>query len=48
MEGRHHGEAALPDIVAILITVPSLDVLEARIRRRDPDVTDAYIAERME
>ena len=37
-----------PDIVAILITVPSLDVLEARIRRRDPDVTDAYIAERME
>ena len=37
-----------PDIVAVLITVPSLDVLEARIRRRDPNVTDAYIAERME
>ena len=37
-----------PDIIAILITVPSLDVLEARIRRRDPNVTDAYIAERME
>lgn len=37
-----------PDIVAIFVTVPSLDILEARIRRRDSHVTDAYIAERMD
>lgn len=35
-----------PEIVAILITVPSLDILEKRIRKRS-GVTDAYIAERM-
>lgn len=37
-----------PETRAILITVPSLDVLEARIRRRDPNVSDTYIKERME
>lgn len=36
-----------PEIQSILITVPSLDILEARIRRRS-HVTDEYIQERME
>lgn len=36
-----------PEIQSILITVPSLDILEARIRRRS-HVTDEYIKERME
>ncbi len=36
-----------PDIVAILVTVPSLDILESRIRRRDSGVSDEYISERM-
>ncbi len=37
-----------PDIVAIFITVPSLDVLEARIRRRDPNISETYLKERMD
>ncbi|KKT93312.1 MAG: Guanylate kinase [Parcubacteria group bacterium GW2011_GWC1_45_14] len=36
-----------PEIIAIFITVPSLDILENRIKRRD-GVSDAYIQERME
>lgn len=36
-----------PEIRSIFITVPSLDILEARIRRRD-HVSDEYIKERME
>jgi guanylate kinase len=36
-----------PEITAIFITVPSLDVLENRIRRRD-NVTSKYVKERME
>lgn len=37
-----------PDIIAILVTVPSLSVLEARIRRRDPNVSEEYLKERMD
>lgn len=37
-----------PEIIAILVTVPSIDVLEARIRRRNPNVTKEYLKERME
>ena len=36
-----------PTIKSIFITVPSLDILEARIRRRD-HVSDEYLQERME
>lgn len=36
-----------PAIRSIFITVPSLDILETRIRRRD-NASDAYIQERME
>lgn len=36
-----------PEIMAIFITVPSLAVLEKRIKRRD-NVSDEYIKERME
>jgi guanylate kinase len=36
-----------PEIRSVLITVPSLDVLEQRIRRRDSHVSEAYIQERM-
>jgi len=36
-----------PEIISVFITVPSLEVLENRIRRRD-NVTDEYIRERME
>lgn len=37
-----------PEITSILITVPSLDILEQRIRRRDGAVSEAYIKERMD
>lgn len=36
-----------PEIISIFITVPSLDILEKRIKRRD-GVSDEYIRERME
>jgi guanylate kinase len=37
-----------PEILSILITVPSLDILERRIRRRDSQASEEYIRERME
>lgn len=37
-----------PGIVAIFLTVSDLAILESRIRRRKPDVSDQYIRERME
>lgn len=37
-----------PEIKSIYIAPPSLEVLEQRIRRRDNNVTDQYIKERME
>jgi len=36
-----------PEVIAIFINAPSLEILENRIRRRD-NVTDEYIKERME
>lgn len=36
-----------PEIVAIFVNAPSLEILENRIRRRD-NVSDEYIKERME
>lgn len=36
-----------PEIKSIFITVPSLDILESRIRRRD-GISEEYIKERME
>lgn len=35
-----------PNIIAIFITVSDLAILEQRIRRRNPDVSEAYLAER--
>lgn len=37
-----------PDIVAIFLMTENLEILENRIRRRDTDISDAYVAERME
>jgi len=37
-----------PGIVAIFLTVSDLAVLEDRIRRRKPDVSEEYLRERME
>lgn len=36
-----------PEIIAIFVNAPSLEILENRIRRRD-NVTDEYIKERMD
>lgn len=35
-----------PDIIAIFLTVSDITILENRIRRRDPNISEAYIAER--
>ena len=45
-KGVKHAKKEIPSIVAIFINA-SLEDLEGRIRRRD-DVSDAYVAERME
>jgi len=37
-----------PEIKSIYIAAPSLEILEQRIRRRDSNVTNQYIKERME
>lgn len=37
-----------PGICAIFLMTENLEVLERRIRRRDSDVSDAYVQERME
>jgi len=36
-----------PEIKSIYIAPPSLEVLQERIRRRNPDVSEEYIRERM-
>lgn len=37
-----------PEIKSIYIAPPSLEVLQERIRRRNPDVSEEYIKERMD
>ncbi len=45
-KGVKTAKKIFPGIIAILISVPSLDILEKRIRRRD-DASEMYIKERM-
>ena len=45
-QGVRNIKAIFPSVQAILITAP-LDVLEARLRRRDPDRSEASLRERM-
>lgn len=46
-KGVEAAKKLFPQIVAIFINAPSLEILEKRIRRRD-DVSEEYIRERME
>ncbi|KKW05937.1 MAG: Guanylate kinase [Candidatus Moranbacteria bacterium GW2011_GWE1_49_15] len=46
-KGVMTAQKLFPGIISIFITVPSLDILEKRIKRRD-GVSDEYIRERME
>ncbi|QQS21397.1 MAG: guanylate kinase [Candidatus Moraniibacteriota bacterium] len=45
-QGVRNIKALFPDMPAILITAPA-SVLEARLRRRDPERSEASLAERM-
>ncbi|HMN19295.1 MAG TPA: guanylate kinase [Candidatus Moranbacteria bacterium] len=46
-KGVEVAKKLFPEIVAIFVNAPSLEILESRIRRRD-NVSEEYIRERME
>ncbi len=47
-KGVKSAQKLFPGIVSIMVTVPDLETLNRRIRHRDPNVSEEYLAERME
>ncbi len=47
-KGVKSAQKLFPGITSIMVTVPDLETLNRRIRHRDPNVSEEYLAERLE